>query len=71
MKDLILLLTAIIPSLTWTGTKQLDDHHYRHLADCEEIGTKRAVVFLLDVAIKAAVCAGTILVTFAWTGAGL
>ena len=71
MKDLILLLTAIIPSLTWTRTKQLDDHRYRRLADCEKIDTKRAVVFVLDVAIRAAVCAGTTLVIFAWTGAGL
>jgi hypothetical protein len=70
MKDLILLLTAI-PSLTWTRTKQLDDHRYRRLADCEKIDTKRAVVFVLDVAIRAAVCAGTILVIFALTGAGL
>jgi len=71
MKDLILLLAAIIPSLTWTRTKWLDHHNYPRLADCEKIDTKRVLVFVLEVAVGATACAGTILVIFAWTGAGL
>jgi hypothetical protein len=41
------------------------------VAECEKSGMKRVLVFALEVAVGAVVCASTISAIFAWTGASL
>jgi hypothetical protein len=51
--------------------KEFERQGRARLADRERIQTKRVLVFVLEAALGAIVCAGTILAIFAWTGAGL
>jgi len=70
MRDVILLLAAILPPLTSKRTQGLDYHNDPRLEDREKIDPKCVLFFVLKVAVGATVCAGTILLIFAWTGAG-
>jgi hypothetical protein len=41
------------------------------VAGWEKFGMKRVVIFALEVAVGAVVCASTVAAIFTWTGAGL
>jgi hypothetical protein len=51
--------------------KEFERQARPRLASYERIQTKRVLVFVLEVAVGAIVCAGTILLIFSWRGAGL
>ena len=57
----------------WPSSARVDEGHLHHsgMAERERFAVKRVLVFAVEVATGAAVCAGTILAIFAWTGASL